>query len=87
MLQKTFVFNVKKLLKIKKQKNVSINTIIYSIILKTLHYYSKQNIDFVSTTLFNIRDNMNESNQFGFLCLKNKNTPNVFSNIDNVFEY
>lgn len=83
--KKLFVFNVKKLLKIKKQKNVSINTIIYSIILKTLHYYSKQNIDFVSTTLFNIRDDMNESNQFGFLCLKNKNTPNVFSDIDNVF--
>jgi len=88
--KKLFVFNVKELKRIKNKKKISINDLVYSIVLKTLKKYSeKEKINLISTTLFNNRslnDNLKESNNFGFLCIStNVNNDNIYEKIHRKF--
>ena len=81
-----YTFDIKKLKKIKEKNGITMNDLLYSLILKALKKYSnKEHINISSSTVFNLRNlnkTLKDGNEFGFVTFSTKVDDSIFGNIN-----
>lgn len=89
---KIYKFDISNLKKIKEKKRITINDLIYSIVLKSIQKYTNnKNVTISSSTMFNLSNLKKElinNNNFGFIAFStDMDDSNIFKKIHNKMNY
>ncbi len=83
---KLYTFDINRLKEIKEKKKITMNDLLYSLILKAIKKYSnKENINISSSTVFNLRNlnkNLKDGNDFGFVTFSTQVDDGLFDKIN-----